>query len=270
MATVQAHDFSPARLAGLGRIALPVLRRAGRTIMRFYGSAEIGLSAKPDASPLTAADVAADGVLHRGLAGLLPDCPVISEERAVEWPAERRSGLRQWWLVDPLDGTREFVARNGEFCVCVAIVQDGVPVLGLIHAPVTGLTYVAYRGAPAVQRVDAMGEVAHLPPRERLERERSGLRVAVSRHHAGPETQAYLAHYRHPVAVPMGSALKFCAIAEGSLDLYPRFGPTMAWDTAAGQCILEVAGRRVVDAETGAALRYDRASLMNPGFIAGL
>ena len=265
-----AAAFTPTVLAALSALVRASAVEAGRAVMRFYGSEDMRLSAKPDASPLTAADLASDAILQEGLAGLVPDCPVISEERAGEWPEERRRELRQFWLVDPLDGTKEFVAGNGEFCVCVALVQSGVPVLGVIHSPATEQTYVGYRGAAAVQKFAADGTEAALPELSPLDVTRVGLRIAVSRHHYGPETQDYLGRYRSPVAVPMGSAIKFCAIAEGALDLYPRFGPTMAWDTAAGQCILEVAGRRVVGAATGEALRYDRASLTNSGFIAGL
>lgn len=262
--------LTPTVLAGLSVLVRASVAEAGRAVMRFYGSEDVRLSAKPDASPLTAADLASDALLREALAGLVPDCPVISEERASEWPEERRRGLRQFWLVDPLDGTKEFLAGNGEFCVCVALVQRGVPVLGVIGVPVTEQTYVGYRGAAAVQRFAAHGHETALPVLPPLETTRAGLRIAVSRHHYGPRTQDYLARYRSPVAVPMGSAIKFCAIAEGALDLYPRCGPTMAWDTAAGHCILGVAGRRVVDAVTGEALRYDRASLTNPGFVAGL
>ncbi len=263
---------SNARLAALVPTVGEAVRAAGRAILQFYGSGPAGmrLSAKPDASPLTAADLAADSVLQAALADLVPDCPVISEERASEWPPERRLGLRQCWLVDPLDGTREFVAGNGEFCVCVALVQDGVPVFGAIYLPTTGQTYTAYRGAGHVIRFEADGAEVALPTRAAFDAEQPGLRIGVSRHHAGHETEAYLRRYPGVEKVPMGSAMKFCAIAEGTLDLYPRFGTTMLWDTAAGQCLLACTGRSVVDAQTGLPLRYDLTTLSNPGFVAGL
>ena len=266
----EAAVLTAERLEALCAPVLECLRAAGEAIMRVYESEDVRLSAKPDDSPLTAADLASDAILQAGLANLVPDCPVISEERAGEWPAERRRTVRQCWLVDPLDGTKEFVARNGEFCVCVALVHDGVAVFGAIHAPVTHHTYVAYRGTAGVRRFDGDGSVAVLRPLAPLDVDRAGLRFGVSRHHAGAQTMAYLATYRSPVSVPMGSALKFCAIAGGALDVYPRFGPTMVWDTAAGQCLLGAVGRSVIDVNTGTPLRYDLGTLTNPGFVAGL
>lgn len=218
---------------------------------------------------MTAADWASDELLQVALADLVPGCPVLSEERIGEWPPARRRGLARYWLVDPLDGTREFLAGNGEFCVCVALIDDGRPLLGVIHAPTAGVTYAAHAGRAGVVRSDR-GGVTTLPPRPAVDLQARGLRVGVSRRHGDAETAAYLDALPEPAPVPMGSALKFCAIAEGRLDLYPRFGPTMAWDTAAGQAIVEAAGRGVVTAAGGRRLGYRADVLTNPGFIAGV
>lgn len=255
--------------------AVALAEAAGRAIMAVYAGAFV-VEAKDDHSPLTAADLASHHILVDGLRALAPELPVLSEESAAIDIAQRRAWPRLW-LVDPLDGTREFVKKNGEFCVCIALVDDGVPVLGVVHAPVSGVTWSALAGVGAWRREAGAGE-AMLPPRPPPATASVGgvdsskpepvLRVAASRSHLDPRTAALLERLPAAERVPMGSALKFALLAEGRLDVYPRFGPTSEWDTAAGQCLVEATGGAVLDLE-GRPLRYNRRdTLLNGDFIA--
>ncbi|TWI02732.1 3'(2'), 5'-bisphosphate nucleotidase [Luteimonas cucumeris] len=242
-----------------GVIALA--RDAAAAILEVYEGA-FDVEHKADASPLTAADLAAHRCIVAGLARLAPDIPVLSEEAAEEIPLVQRRGWQRLWLVDPLDGTREFVKRNGEFTVNIALIDHGVPVFGVIQAPVTGLLWHARQGLGAWRRVgDHDAPIAVRRPA------RSPLRVAASRSHRDPRTEALMARIGEVETVALGSSLKFCRLAEGGMDVYPRFGPTSEWDTAAGQCILEGAGGCVIDPK-GRPLRYNqRDTILNGDFI---
>ncbi len=233
---------------------------AGRRILDVY-ERDFTVDEKRDGSPLTAADGAAHEVISAGLGALAPGYPVLSEE-AQELPSARRREWRRLWLVDPLDGTREFVARNGEFTVNIALIEDGRPVLGVVYVPLLAVTYYAARGHGAFRRRE--GE----PDRPVRARAHTGGPpiVATSRSHPGESLAAFLARLGPHSTVSMGSALKFCLVAEGTADLYPRLGPTMEWDTAAAQCIVEEAGGRVVDT-AGRPLVYNKEALLNPWFI---
>jgi len=251
------HDIDTLRE---GIIALA--RDAAARIMDIYDS-EFAVEHKDDKSPLTAADMAAHHCIVEGLERLSPQIPVLSEESAEDVPAVVRRQWRQLWLVDPLDGTREFVKRNGEFTVNIALIDEGVPVLAVVQAPATGALWHAARGAGAFRR-DGDGDV----PLAARSPAAAPLRVAASRSHADPRTSALMQRIGDVEAVPLGSSLKFCRIAEGGMDVYPRFGPTSEWDTAAGQCVLEAAGGAVIDLK-GRALRYNRRdTILNGEFIA--
>ncbi|MFL6591501.1 MAG: 3'(2'),5'-bisphosphate nucleotidase CysQ [Luteimonas sp.] len=251
------HDVETLRE---GIIALA--RDAAARIMAIYDS-EFAVEHKDDKSPLTAADMAAHHCIVEGLERLSPQIPVLSEESAEDVPTVVRRQWRQLWLVDPLDGTREFVKRNGEFTVNIALIDEGVPVLAVVQAPATGALWHAVRGAGAFRRDgDIDVPLAARSPAA------APLRVAASRSHADPRTSALMQRIGDVEAVPLGSSLKFCRIAEGGMDLYPRFGPTSEWDTAAGQCVLEAAGGAVIDLK-GRALRYNRRdTILNGEFIA--
>ena len=221
---------------------------------------------KTDNSPLTAADLASHHRIVDGLHRLTPDIPVLSEESA-ELPAAVRRGWSRLWLVDPLDGTREFVKRNGEFTVNIALIENGVATFGVIQAPVTGELWWGDLAHGAYRR-DHAGEIAletrtpALPP----------LRVAASRSHRDARTEAFMAKMAAKTgefeAISVGSSLKFCRVAEGAIDIYPRFAPTSEWDTAAGQVIVEAAGGRVLDPQ-GRPFRYNqRDTLLNGDFVA--
>jgi 3'(2'), 5'-bisphosphate nucleotidase len=242
--------------------AITLARDAAAAILGIYDSA-FAVEHKADASPLTAADLAAHRILVEGLERLTPDIPVLSEEAAEDATWNLREGWRRLWLVDPLDGTREFVKRNGEFSVNLALVEDGDIVFAVVQAPVGGALWHATRGAGAFRR-EGERDVAIQSRRPA----QSPLRVAASRSHRDGRTEAFIAQLGDIEPVSLGSSLKFCRLAEGSLDVYPRFGPTSEWDTAAGQCILESAGGIVVDPK-GRPLRYNqRDTLLNGDFLA--
>ncbi|HWJ04988.1 MAG TPA: 3'(2'),5'-bisphosphate nucleotidase CysQ [Steroidobacteraceae bacterium] len=236
---------------------------AGRAILEVYGGAH-EVEYKADDSPITRADRAAHEILASGLRRLTPDIPVLSEESAAEHAVEVRRHWRELWLVDPLDGTKEFIGRNGEFTVNVALIRDQVPVLGVVAAPVLGLVYGGAQGLGAF--------VAHAGGSDRPIRTRvpaaNPLVVVGSRSHRGDSLDGLLARLGPHELRPMGSSLKFCLVAEGSADFYPRLGPTSEWDTAAAQAVVEAAGGRVVTLD-GAPLRYNaRDTLLNPHFLA--
>lgn len=249
--------------AGVGEGVIAIAQAAGAAIMAVYRDG-FSVQTKDDASPLTQADLAANRVIVEGLATLTPDIPVLSEESAqVPWP-QRRSWTR-YWLVDPLDGTREFIKRNGEFSVNIALIEEGVAVFGVIQAPVDGRVWHATAGRGAYRRLPGQADLrlqVHAPAGVPL-------RVAASRSHRGERTEALLARMGEVEVIAQGSSLKFCRIAEGELDFYPRFGPTSEWDTAAGQCILEAAGGAVLAADSGKPFRYNqRETVLNGDFVA--
>jgi 3'(2'), 5'-bisphosphate nucleotidase len=240
---------------------IAVARAAGREIMAVYAH-EFAVTLKDDRSPLTAADLAAHRAISAGLARIGPMLPQLSEESPPEEIAARRE-WRSLWLIDPLDGTREFVNRNGEFTVNIALVHDQQPVLGVLYAPVAGLLYAAARGAGA-WLVDEQGRHSAL---QASARSAQPPRVLASRSHRGTSLDALLARLGAHTLVSAGSALKFGHLSAGRADFYPRLSPTSEWDTAAGQAIVEAAGGCVVGLD-GAALRYNaRDTLQNPSFL---
>jgi 3'(2'), 5'-bisphosphate nucleotidase len=233
---------------------------AGQKILGVYEH-EFNVEHKDDRSPLTEADRQSHELINERLVALTPQIPVLSEESAsVDYAA--RAGWPRFWLVDPLDGTKEFIKRNGEFTVNIALIDGGKPTLGVVHVPVRGETYFAtLAGGAWLQR----GDAAAVRIRARAFHGSHPIIVA-SRSHAGPETEAFLKSVGEHQAVSMGSSLKLCLVAEGKADVYPRLGPTMEWDTAAAQCVVEAAGGRVTDTERRP-LAYNKADLHNPWFI---
>lgn len=237
--------------------------QASERILEIYATA-FSVTAKEDHSPLTAADLASHQTIVAGLRELTPNLPVLSEESATLPFAERQSWPR-YWLVDPLDGTKEFVKRNGEFTVNIALIDNHEPVLGVVRVPVTGLCYFAARSYGAFREEPGQPPqpiaVKPLPAGEPA-------RVVGSKSHSGPGLQKFVAALGPHQLVTIGSSLKLCQVAEGAADVYPRMGLTSEWDTAAAQVIVEAAGGCVVSAETGQPLRYNtRDSLLNPYFI---
>jgi 3'(2'), 5'-bisphosphate nucleotidase len=239
----------------LARGLCALAREAGGAIMTIYAT-DFAARAKPDQSPVTDADELAERIILAGLARLAPGIPVVAEESVAAGRAPRNLGER-FWLVDPLDGTREFLARNGEFTVNIALIERGAPTLGVVYAPAIDELYcgdgqAAYRGeAPIRVRAPAI----------------DGLVVLASRSHRTPETDAYLRTLNMKRCIEAGSSLKFCLLAAGEADLYPRHGPTMEWDTAAGDAVLRAAGGSVAMLD-GAPLAYGKPGFRNPSFIA--
>jgi 3'(2'), 5'-bisphosphate nucleotidase len=244
-------------LAGTRRLAA----EAGEQIMQIYNQ-EFTVKAKDDESPLTAADLAAHRIIKNGLKALTPDIPQLSEE-SKQLPYETRASWETYWLIDPLDGTREFIKRNGEFTVNIALIHEHDAVLGVVAAPAKNLMYYACRGQGAYKTVDgAQGK------RIRVRKPTPAKpTVAGSRSHAGDSLAAFLDRLGEYELLSMGSALKSCLVAEGKVDIYPRFGPTSEWDTAAAQCVVEEAGGVLNDLQMNK-LRYNtKDSLLNPHFI---
>jgi 3'(2'), 5'-bisphosphate nucleotidase len=245
----------------LARHAGVLAERAAAAILDVYGS-DFAVEHKDDRSPLTAADLASHRLIVDGLDALAPQLPVLSEESAdIAWV--ERTRWTRYWLVDPLDGTREFVKRNGEFTVNIALIVDHRPVLGIVQTPVSGELACAWDGGGTW--LSMPGEKAR---RVGTRRRASPLVVAGSRSHGSEHEASLLARLGPCAKLPMGSSLKFVRIAAAQADLYLRLGPTSEWDTAAGQCVLEQAGGAVLDFD-GHPFRYNtRESLLNPDFFA--
>lgn len=239
-----------------------IAQAAGCEISRIYATA-FAVETKADNSPLTAADRAAHDTIAEALARLTPGIPLWSEESAtIAW--ETRRHWDEFWLVDPLDGTREFIKRNGEFTVNIALVRDHRAVLGVVHAPVPGRDYCGYAGGPAL-RTDPGQPAQEIRVRQPA---KPPVRVAGSRSHRGASLENFLQRLGAHEFVSMGSSLKFCLVAEGTADVYPRLGPTSEWDTAAAQAIVEAAGGQVIDLD-GEPLRYNTCDkVLNPHFLA--
>ncbi len=236
-------------------------RDAGRAILEVYAT-DFGVHSKEDASPVTDADLAANDCIIAGLRALTPELPIISEESGLP-PYEVRSEWSRYWLIDPLDGTREFVDRNGEFTVNIALIDRQRPVLGVVHVPVLDRTYTGCEGVGAARR-DRDNEAIRI---QVTERSAATVRVLGSRSHRDTSLDGYLASLGKHDFVGMGSSLKFCVIAEGGADVYPRLGPTSEWDTAAAQAVVEQAGGSVVTLD-GKPMKYNaKAHILNPYFM---
>jgi len=239
---------------------------AGAEILRHYGDAPEART-KADASPVTAADEAAECLILSGLTSLTPDVPMVAEERVAAGDVPD-VGDGAFWLVDPLDGTKEFLKRNGEFTVNVALVRGHRPVLGIVHAPALARSYFGVTdglgGAGRAYREDTGRPRAEITARPCPPQ---GATVLVSRSHRDPETERFLHTVKVAEEAQAGSALKFCLVAEGGADLYPRFGRTMEWDTAAGHAVLAAAGGSVRTPE-GGEFAYGKPGFANPPFIA--
>ncbi len=236
-------------------------QQAGAKILEFYAHDSTSHK-KSDASPVTAADLAAHQLISQGLKQLTPDLPVLSEEGATI-PFAERSQWQRYWLVDPLDGTRDFLEKNGEFTVNIALIDKHQAILGVIYAPALATCYFASQGHGAFKQIEGQ------PSQKITTRAWHGdkARVVASRHHGSAELAKFLETLKDYTVVQQGSALKFCIVAEGLADVYPRLSPTCEWDSAAGQCIVEQAGGAVVDLQ-GRPLEYNsKESLQNPSFL---
>jgi 3'(2'), 5'-bisphosphate nucleotidase len=237
-----------------------IAKKAGDAIMDIYNSDDLGVTLKTDNSPLTKADQAANKVIIEGLS-LVSNFPILSEESKLVDYAER-SKWQTFWLVDPLDGTKEFIKHNGEFTVNIALIRNGVPILGVVYAPAIERLYFAAEGQGAyVQNGDASPISI-----KAADYHEQRLIVVASRSHAGSDLQSFLDQLSDHDVISMGSSLKICLVAEGRAHLYPRLGPTMEWDTAAAHAIVILAGGKLTDL-AGMSLRYNKEELLNPYFV---
>ena len=236
-------------------------RKAGEAIMEYYKTDQ-AVDFKDDNSPVTAADMAAHMIIMQGLKEKYGDIPCISEEGDMPLYNERKE-WKYFWLVDPLDGTKEFIGRKGDFTVNIALINGDSPEIGVIYVPAKGLLYYATKDGGA-WKAEGSGDASRISVRKTTSSD--GLTIVGSRLHSSKEEEQYVSKLKVKEKKTYGSSLKFCAVAEGSADIYPRFNPTMEWDTAAGQCIVEIAGGTVVDT-SGRRLTYNKPSLKNGNFI---
>ena len=256
-----------ANLANHLNDVIAIAKVAGEAIMQVY-STDFNVEHKEDKSPLTHADLAAHNVIVNGLHALTPNIPVLSEESAIV-AFETRKHWQEYWLIDPLDGTREFIKRNGEFTVNIALIRQHQPVIGVVYAPVTQLLYFAAQNHGAFKQIDSAPAV---PIQTRI-LNLNAFVVAGSRSHRDEKMLAFMQNLENkrgvkPELISMGSSLKICLVAEGVADVYPRLGPTSEWDTAAAHCIIKEAGGDIIDV-TGASLQYNtKSSILNPSFFA--
>ncbi len=236
---------------------------AGKEILAIYQKNDFGTREKSDNSPLTEADIASHQLIIQQLQKLTPEIPVLSEESAdILW--EVRKSWHRYWLIDPLDGTKEFIKRNGEFTVNIALIDNHKPVLGVVHAPVLDTTWVGEKERSAIK--------IHAGKQQKIKVKRhvtgKPWKVAGSRTHAGDSLNTFLANLGSYELISMGSSIKLCLVAEGKADIYPRLGPTSEWDTAAAHAVVNAAGGEVVIAESGQPLLYNtKDSLLNPHFL---
>ena len=249
---------------------IPVIRRlaleAGDRIMEVYNGPDFEVKAKGDASPVTEADEAADALISAGLRAAFPDLVLITEEQAASHALTARTFL----IVDPLDGTKEFVQRRGDFTVNIAYVQDGVPLRGVVYAPAQGRLFYTRADGRSVEETGVLDKAmaGAVTPIGVSVPDNSALMVVASKSHRDAATDAYIGKYAVKDMKSAGSSLKFCLVATGEADLYPRLGRTMEWDTAAGDAVLRGAGGHVVRFDTHEALGYGKAGWDNPFFIA--
>ena len=249
---------------------MDILRRlaleAGAEIMRFYQSDDIGLRLKDDQSPLTAADEAADRLISDGLRKAFPDIALVTEEQADTHSLHHE----RFFIIDPLDGTKEFVQKRGDFTVNIALVEAGRPVAGVVYAPARNRLFMTSDEGGAVEEFGALSPdvPGQMVPLKLHQPDTSGLIVVASKSHRDAATDDYIARYAVADFRAAGSSLKFCLLAAGEADLYPRLGRTMEWDTAAGHAVLAAAGGIVLDAHTLAPLAYGKPGYENPFFIA--
>lgn len=240
---------------------LPVARAAGDAVMATYRHGSSEVSYKADASPVTEADLASHRLLSIHLAQLLPGCQVVSEEDPASLVYRQSAG--RFWLIDPLDGTKEFIARNGEFTVNIALIEEGRSTLGVVYAPAIDALYWGGAGLGTFRCIGGETGAIKVSPARAGEAHR----VVASKSHMNGATQAMIERLGDVSLVQAGSSLKFCRVAEGEADIYPRLAPTCEWDTAAGQAVLEGAGGVVVGLQ-GMPLQYGKPDVLNPFFIA--
>lgn len=244
---------------------IKIARDAGNAIMKIYADeSSFEIESKDDNSPLTKADKASNQIICDGIEKLAVQYPIISEENKLVTYEERKDYTR-YWLIDPLDGTKEFIKRNGEFTVNIALIENGRPIMGIVYAPVLQEMYWSITGEGAyLENGDGQKKLEC----NTFSKQDANLRVVCSRSHLNEETQSFVDNLTTPELVAKGSSLKFLILAKGEAELYPRIAPTMEWDTAAAHSILEEAGGSVLQYESADPLAYNKENLLNPYFVA--
>ena len=248
-------------LEQLCKQCVKIAREAGERILEIYNS-DYNIEEKDDKSPLTDADLAAHNTIVKALTALTPDIPILSEESA-KLPFEERKKWQTYWLVDPLDGTKEFIKRNGEFTVNIALIDNHKSIIGVIHVPVLNIDYFGWIDGGSF-KIEQAGEAESIHVRQQA----SDKPIVVgSRSHGSEQLQAYMKNLGDSELLSMGSSLKFCLVAEGKADLYPRIGLTSEWDTGAAHCIVEQAGGQVTKLDMSPLEYNTKDSLLNPFFF---
>ena len=246
----------------IGQIA----KEAGSEVINIY-QRDFDIEFKSDQSPLTEADSKSNDVIIKALRSLHPDISIISEENK-KVPYSERSLWGQFWLIDPLDGTKEFIKKNGEFTINIALIRDGLPVLGVVYKPVDEILYVAEKNSGAF-KTEKYGKISRISNNVHYS-ELEKIKVVASRSHLTAEVNEFIQDLENEgkivEMISVGSSLKLCLVAEGSANVYPRFGPTMEWDTGAAQAVVMESGRSVLNYETSELLNYNKESLLNPCF----
>ena len=254
------------------QLSIQAALAGGKAIMEIYKTDDFGIDMKSDNSPLTKADLAANNAIMEILKST--NIPVLSEEgRAI--PYDERKNWSQLWIVDPLDGTKEFIKRNGEFTVNIALIENQIPVLGVVFTPVLNELFFSTKEGGAfkvnTEKISNVAEMIQAASQLPLSSNRTEFTIVASRSHMSPETESFIqeqeATHGGVQLISKGSSLKLCMVAEGLADCYPRFAPTMEWDTAAGQAICMHSGADVVDQKTGATMLYNREDLLNNWFV---
>ncbi|WP_125563165.1 3'(2'),5'-bisphosphate nucleotidase CysQ [Pseudoalteromonas rubra] len=236
-------------------------RRAGDKILTIYAK-DFNVEYKDDKSPVTDADLAANDVITAGLKSLTPDLPILSEESAeISW--QERQTWQRYWLVDPIDGTKEFIKKNGEFTVNIALIENGEPVMGVVHAPALNVSYFAANSIGAFKECDE----ARIELKVTRIANQGTIQVVGSRSHPSPDLAEYLTQFDDVNMVPKGSSLKLCLVAESAADVYPRLGPTSEWDTGAGHAVAKIAGATVTQLDGSPLLYNQKESYLNPYFV---
>jgi len=241
-----------------------IAKNAGNAIMDIYKKETFIQQLKSDNSPLTEADIASNNIIIGGLKQLTPNIPILSEESAeISW--KERKQWNYYWLIDPLDGTKEFLKKNGEFTVNITLIENNIPIIGVVHAPAIGQTWVGNQHEKLAIKI-SNGKTKNI--RVKPHKKNETWKVVGSRSHAGNSLKIYLDNLGSYELISMGSSIKLCLVAEGSAHVYPRLGPTSEWDTAAAHAVVNAVGGRVVNVENDSILAYNtKDSLLNPHFI---
>ena len=248
----------------LSNKVLEISKEAGLEILKIYNNADLGITYKDDDSPLTLADKASNDIIEKGLKELTPSIPILSEEgKNIDF--NNRKEWNIFWLIDPLDGTKEFIKKNGEFTVNIALIFDGEPILGVVHAPVLNTTWYGdiKEGSYKIKNNNLPIKIKSVVPNEK-----DIIKIVASRSHTNsPKLKEFLKDYPNHELVKMGSSIKICLVADGTAHIYPRLGPTMEWDTAAAHAVVKYSGGNIYDLDNMDELMYNKSNLLNPEFL---